>query len=859
MSPDLENANGEFDVFKEGYRFEDYSLFPCLKCLFKGGKKVHLSPTAIRILIILVERRGEIVTKDHLIELVWMGRPVDENNLAIQIGALRRVLGSRAIKTVYGLGYQFTVAVTGFDGSAEKRIAIARAVDMIPKTNLPRPLATLFGREADLIELEDCLKHSRLVTLTGPGGVGKTRLAIELGWAMTQQYPEGVWLIDVAPLTDRASIWSGTATTLGVGLPDAGSAAETIAAAIGKRRQLLIFDNCEYLAGATAAVCTELLHRVHGLSILTTSQVVLGVVGGHDYRLYPLALPPPNAAEISGFGATDLFVERARAADQRFRVDARNAFSVAAICRGLEGIPLALELAASRIGFLGLEGLRARIDQQLGLFGGEARTGDGRHRSLRAVVEWSYGLLADAERQFYCRLAVFPTSFTLEGAVAVAGTGSEDMEGIEILGRLVDKSLVSVAAETSPRYRLLETLRLFASEQLKTNGEQDTVAERHVRHYVEYFDQADLEWQGMPDAAWKAVYAPELDNVRAALDWALADPARGTLAVALAARVGRLWYWLGLATEGRHYIDRAADLLEKGTCALDAARLLWLQSVAWRDSDRKRAMRSNQEAIVLFRQVDDSERLGLALNNLANDYFSLGRLDDAIATLDEAWRLLKHSRCDKGRAFIKILSSSIAGRVGNISKAKEHLLELLDQTKKENYPLIWCNANINLGEYSFLEGNLAIALEYVTEAVQVGRTLINASLLYRALTNLATYLALSDSATAAHRHASEALPLAEQQSAYWLRALLELCALLFAIAGQHREAAELEGFVDAAYEMSCEERQFTEQRVQSRLLAILTIKFSREELLQWYAVGSPWTAGAAIEFTIRKMTGFQYK
>ena len=478
------------EVFGKLFHFGSYTLDLRRGCLRCDDRDVELRPKSFDVLRYLVQNAGRLVPKDELIEAVWPNVAVTDDSLTRCVCDVRCALqdtAQRVIKTVQRRGYLLAAAVsTGtaavFDPQYAATAPSNPSVQPDPVSapspsgnNLPRRLAAMIGREAELVELQESIAHDRLVTLAGPGGVGKSRLAIELGWRMIPLFADGVWQIDLAPLRDPACVASAVAAVLG----DADASIETIATANGKQRKLLIFDNCEHMAAAVAGVIGKLLERTAQLSVLVTSQEVLGIPAEQVYRLNPLALPAPTAncprAEIGAlaeFGAVALFVERARAADRRFALDDSNAASVVEICRRLDGIPLALEMAAARLPLLGVEGLRARLDERLKMLSAGPRTPEARHRTLRDTAAWSYGLLEAADQQVFCRLAAFAGSFSLEAAIAIArGDAASDWDVVHSLGRLVDKSLVTVEHGECPRYRLLETLRLYAAELLAASGE----------------------------------------------------------------------------------------------------------------------------------------------------------------------------------------------------------------------------------------------------------------------------------------------------------------------------------------------------------------------------------------------------
>lgn len=834
-----------------GYRFDGFHLLPHQRRLLRGVEPVDLTSRAIGILIVLAERFGRVVSRDEILDLAFPGVIVEPGNIAVHINQIRKVLGPAAITTVPGVGYRFSAKLDPTPDAIPKPSS-----DLAALSPLPFGITPLIGRETELRELCELIRNTRLVTIAGPGGVGKTKLALALGNSVIPEFADGVRFVDLAPIADAALVETALLTALGI-VPGAREAPRAaLLRWLGAKRVLMIFDNCEYAADGVAALIETLLAQAPALKLVATSQVVLGIAGETIYRLDPLALPPlPDARSgkaeaIASYGSVKLFVSRIRAVDRRFHLEDANAASIAMICRLLEGIPLALEMAASRLPLLGIAGLWQRLAEPRKLLTTGPRSGPARQRTLESMLEWSYGLLDPDEQLFFRRLGIFRGSFSLAAALAIGREpGLDEWALTDLLGRLIDKSIVVAGMDDPPRYRLLETLRLDAAARLKSNDEQGFIAERHLQHYVRYFDRIDLEWQSMPDKEWIATYAPELENARAALDWALADPAQTTLAVKLAAQVGRLWYWLGLAQEGRQYMDRLTSLIDSETPPIDAARFLSASASLLSATDRQHAMRTYESAAKLFRQVEEPERLGLVLMSLAQDYMFLGRFEDASIVLDEAWRLLDGTSCSKACVNIKIYLGMLAVMTGDLSGSKRHLLEVLRLTNKHDSPSIWNNALLNIADVSFQEGNIQEAIRYVKEAIDNHRTVSDPGFLGAALANLASYLALSDSAAEARIHAGAGLSLLEQRGGIWLRVLLELWALLAAVAGRHREAAKLEGFVAAEYEAAGEKRQAVEQRVQSQLLQVLLSNLSAHEIENLHAEGSSWTAPQAVEFT----------
>jgi len=461
--------------------------------LTADGVPAPVGNRALEVLSVLIEAGGELVSKGELLSRVWPTTTVEENNLQFQISSLRKALGEDrdAIKTVSGRGYRF-VAETTFEyrGAAPKPHGRGPEVHASPvirlreaphPNNLPAPTSDIVGREAHLSTVATLVEANRLVTLVGAGGIGKTRLAIEVARRLSSTFEDGVWIAELAPLSDSALVLSAVASALGLG----DASAERLAGALGSKRLLLVLDNCEHVIEAAAALAEALLHADARLHVIATSREPLRAEGEWVYRVPPLDLPPEGPIgldEAPQYGATKLFIERIRAADPAYRFDARAAAAAAVICRRLDGIPLAIELAASRATSLGVEILAARIDDRLSLLTEGRRTAPARHQTLRATLDWSYELLTEPERTLMRRLAVFIGDFTLDAAARVmAADEIAAQEVVKTLASLVAKSLVAAdLGGPVSRYRLLETMRAYSLDRLIDSGEFEAVAGRHA-------------------------------------------------------------------------------------------------------------------------------------------------------------------------------------------------------------------------------------------------------------------------------------------------------------------------------------------------------------------------------------------
>src|SRR6266852_5825108 len=486
--------------------------------LLADGRPVELGGRAFDTLMALIDAHGTVLDKEQLLSLVWPDRVVEENNLPAQIAVLRKVFGAdrHLIRTVAGRGYQF---------SGEIHTAAAAAPSPPSRmTNLPQAVSELIGREAELEEVAALATEHRLVSLVGAGGIGKTRLALEVARHLLPRFPDGVFVAELGPLSSPELVPATVASALGLTHVAGTASPERIAGAIRAKRLLLVIDNCEHLIEAAAAMAESLLRATPGASLVATSREPLRVSGEHIYRVPPLGVPAEGNQDIEDVfthGAVRLFASRAHAAEPRYVADGRVAAATAAICRRLDGIPLAIELAATRIAGFGVAGVAARLDDRFRLLTGGSRT-LARQQTMRATLDWSYDLLPESERVVLRRLGVFVGPFTMDAASAVAaGVDIPASEVADSVANLVGKSLVSTdVGGAIVYYRLLETTRAYAREKLIGGAEFDHFAQRHAEYLRDLLQHADAELETRPTAEWLAAYRPQIGDVRAALDWA---------------------------------------------------------------------------------------------------------------------------------------------------------------------------------------------------------------------------------------------------------------------------------------------------------------------------------------------------
>ena len=445
--------------------------------------------------------------------------------------------------------------------------AVAALPEVPSPTNLPAPTSELIGREAALAEVAELLGVHRLVTLIGAGGIGKTRLGLEVARRLLPDFADGVWVAELAPLSDPGLVPVTVAVALGVTLLAGAESAERVAAALGTKRVLLMLDNCEHVIEAAARMAEAVLRANPHARVMATSREPLRAPGEYVCRVLPLEVPAEGTEgreNLLEAAAVQLFVARSQAGELRFSLDARTAAIIGAVCRRLDGIPLAIELAAARTATLGLEELAARLDGRYRLLTGGHRTALPRHQTLRATLDWSHDLLSAIERTVLRRLAIFVGGFTLEAASAVAT--APDLGALEVVdsvANLAAKSLVVVEVVGAvTRYRLLETTRAYALEKLTESGELEQVARRHAEYYRDLFERAEVEWQTRPTLEWVAAYGRQIDNVRAALDWAFSPNGDASIGAALTAASVPLWFQHSLMVECRGRVERALASLE---------------------------------------------------------------------------------------------------------------------------------------------------------------------------------------------------------------------------------------------------------------------------------------------------------
>jgi predicted ATPase/DNA-binding CsgD family transcriptional regulator len=493
-----------------------------------------------------------------------------------------------------------------------------------PTGGTPLELTSFVGREREIAELEGLLAgETRLLTLTGPGGSGKTRLALEVATQAVERFEDGVWWVELAPISDPDLLPQAVAQVLHVHEHPGRSLTDAIAHDLRDLDILLVLDNCEHLLEACAGLVEVLLHRCAGLEIVATSREPLGVKGEGNFPVSPLSLPDPGRQQsfedLAEYEAIRLFVERARDVAPDFGLTEQNADAVARLCRRLDGMPLAVELAAARVRVLSVEQISSRLEESFALLAGGSRTAMPRQRTLGATIDWSYDLLSEKEQALFRNLAVFTGRFGMEAAEAVCSGENLEREGVfDLLTHLVEKSLVLVVErDGEARYRLLETVRQYGKEKLRETGEAEPVQERHAKYYLAFAEEAEPELKGERQAEWLGRLERDSGNLRTALEWSSEGGNLG-LALRLSAALERFWWARGYLSEGRRWLDRS---LGGSGAAPASARALALNEAGWLalwQADHAQAVEFLEVSLGSFKELEDERGIATALTNLGH-------------------------------------------------------------------------------------------------------------------------------------------------------------------------------------------------------------------------------------------------
>ncbi len=725
--------------------------------------------------------------------------------------------------------------------------------------NLPAQLTTFVGRDREISEIVALLAEHRLVTLTGAGGAGKTRCAIRIGADLLNGWKDGIWLAELAPLADSAQVANAIAQVLHVQEQPNSALLDTIVAYLKHKRLLLLLDNCEHLIEQARRAASAILRDCPGVRILATSREPLNISGEAAYRMPSLAVPP-NAEMLvkegtSAYGSAQLFLDRALLSSSRFTLSDENASSVVELCRRLDGIPLAIELAAARVKILSPQQLVQKLDERFRVLTGGDRRALPRHQTMRALIDWSYDLLSPEERAFFRKLSIFAGGFTLESAAA-ANASADEIDVLDLLSSLVDKSLVQAElTESGTRYGFMESTRQYARERLRECGEEQDAARGHAFAFGKAASQIDNMWETLPDSEWLARVGPEMENYRAALHWAFGAQGDVTLGQRLSAALRKAWISFGV-TEGRRWLKTARERSGTETPAEVVAALdLSEASLASGFHQFETTLTCGERGLETYRELGDPQGLALAKEIVGDALVTVGKIEEGTVLLQEALAERRALGARKSVAGLLVLVAQARWFAGDTPEARKLFAEALTAARAAGGKRLSAIIASNFAECEFDAGDGVAAVRLVREAATILREINDAQLLPFALTNEAGYLLALQRYDEARSSAIEALAFARdlQYAVPRLLALQRLAAVAALRPDDNAQALEnmrcgarLFGYVNAGFARLEESPDETERMQNDSAVPVLRDALGTEEVANLMHEGSFWTEDRAL-------------
>lgn len=706
------------------YCFGRFELRPLERLLLGDGQVLAVGARAFDLLATLAASHGQVVSKDDLLERVWPGLVVEENNLQVQVSKLRRLLGPDAIATVPGRGYQLVLRPQGPApvAPAAQGCAAGPAPAAAPN-NLPPQRSSFIGREKELAACARLLRSGRLLTIVAIGGCGKTRLALELARAALQDFQDGVWFIDLAPLQEGERVPAAIGAALRVFEQPGMPLGETLACRIGDRPQLLVLDNCEQVIGAVADVLEVLLSRCPRLQVIATSRVAVCHPLERVHALAPLSVPAArDERDAASFDAVKLFVDRLQWSDPEFRLDAHNTEVVVDICRRLDGIPLALELAAARIRMLTVQEIAAKIDDRFRFLTGASRSLP-RPQTLRATIQWSYDHLTPGLQRQLRALAVVAGSWSLATATALASDDGNELDMLDALSDLVNQSLVTVSHDGEgheSRYSLLETVRAFALDRLREAGEEAAARTRHLHRCVALAEEGNARLQGAQQRAWLRLLDTERENLVLAHAWCDSLPDGAELGLRLTAALQGYWRSRGLLDLGhrlaREALARAGGL---SPTAVHARALFGAGDLAYFLGHHRVAKDLLTRSVAMARSIGSARNEALPQLMLAMACLGLGELDEARRQAEASLRLTR-SIGDAQAVNTAVMAMAVIHlALGELDAAEPLFEESLALARERQAPINMAGSLINIAWVAIGQGRAMRARDALVEAVEV--------------------------------------------------------------------------------------------------------------------------------------------
>lgn len=784
------------------YHFDRFELRLSERLLYLEGEPASLGARAVDVLSVLVTAQGRLVSKAEMMDRVWPNLVVEENNLQVQISSLRKLLGAKAIATVPGRGYRFCLPVT-VDVVAELPPLI-QAVNPVKRPDsaldvlsvLPALPGPLWGRGADLTALDEQLPAA-LITIVGQAGIGKTAFALWAAQTWRSTRRDGAAWVELAGIADPQLVVSLVAQ--GLGLSSGGAdPLDALVAALKPLQVLLVIDNAEHVLDAVARLAQAVTVGAPDVRILVTSQLPLKVPGERVFRLGPLQVPttPVSPEEAMQYGAVALFVDQVKAHNRHFELTEAHVGRVVGLCRRLDGVALAIKLAAARVPLLGLQGVEERLDERFKLLQGNSVVTPSRQQALLAALDWSHELLSPAERAVFRRLAVLAGGFTLDLAKALAHDHDlDEWAVIDVLGALVDRSLVMADAGEAPRYRLLDSMRDYAGLKLVDSGELPDIRKRHALALAGMMETAYEDYWRQSDAEWLARFGLEIDNVRMAMDWAWQhDPA---LAIRLLGASGPLFLLLGLAPECRQRgqaLEPLATSLQPGAEVarfwLERSRLHWGVGNTQMHDFALRAAAS-------YRAAADRRGLYLALRCLAGS--GVLPATQALSVLDEMATLEQPDWPPRLCAQRLLAEVGVLRSIEHMAEARRVCHTLLVKAQAAGLDGVVSATLSDLASVSLALGDTDTALKTCMQLLARGRHRRDNFVLH-ALAIVACVDFVKGDLPGARVALTDFVAASRSRDWEWLGLYAGLLALLAALEGRHEAAARLLGFTSRAYE-----------------------------------------------------------
>ncbi|GGF16801.1 hypothetical protein GCM10011611_23200 [Aliidongia dinghuensis] len=833
------------------FRFGPFCLRPDRRILTCREEAVAIGGRPFDLLVALVERRDRVVAKDELKAVVWPEAAiVEDHTLVVTLASVRKALGAaggtaKFVGTVTGRGYRFLAPVAIEHGAADAASVNEVLAEEGPAQRLPVPPDRLVGREADLATLLARLPEARLVTLWGAGGIGKTRLAVALAAEAARHYPDGVWFVELAPLRDPRLVVETIAAMLGLPIQGPRPALETVTTFLRPKRLLLVLDSCEHLIDESARFAEAIARHCPEVAILATSRERLSIAGEWVYRVPPLTTPAlgqaATAADALRFGAVRLFAERADAALGGFALDDDSVGAVGEICRRLDGLALAIELAAAGLELLTPAALLAHLDARLGLLGAGGRKAPSRHQTLRSTIDWSYDLLTEPERALLRRLSVFAGSFTVASARAVALDDAGDMpDAIAPMLALVDKSLVApVPAVGDRRFRLLESMQAYGAEKLAP-AERRQCLRSLALYLVRFYEEGERLWPTTPTEAWLGAYEPELENLRAALDWAFGPDGDAALGQRLVGHAQELWAELSLLAERQRWLARAEAQADGSTPPAVLGRLRLAAGRNAHPGD-PRFLEATLEALEIFRRIDDRLHVAAATDQAGRLMMKPGDTAKAEPYLRDGLVLLR------GFGPTKLLTSALYSAVSmcwyadDMAGVRRHLDEIDRIAPGVGDTRMLQAATMMLAELDFAAGRRHEAIARARAAAAAWHGAGHANGLANIQRNLAGYLVAIGDAAGGRAAARAALALTPALGKSLSTAFaIQHLALAEAIDGRAVRAARLAGYSDGYFRAQRRTRESIEQALWDDLSARLEAALPPARLADLLAEGAAW-------------------